>query len=114
FGTQGSQSLGVADAANASVAGAGSLTVDPASAPLLEAGDTLAAAQDTGLGPQSASYVATGSLSDGAAGDADVDLYSFVASAGATLTAATALPAGGVSADTVLRLFDAAGNEVAA
>ncbi len=43
----------------------------------------------------------------------DVDLYRFTANAGTTLTVRTSLPAGGVAMNTVIRLFNAIGVQLA-
>ncbi len=112
FGTTGSDTLQVADLANGSVAGSATLGVGAGTSPG-DVGDTLAAAQATGLGAASGSYVTVSSLGDGATSAADVDLYQFQASPGSALSAVTSLPAGGSPADTYLRLFDALGNELA-
>jgi hypothetical protein len=50
----------------------------------------------------------------GAAGSADVDMWSFQATAGSSVTASTSLPGGGAPMDTYMRLFDANGNQLAA
>jgi hypothetical protein len=76
------------------------------------AGDTLATAQATGLGPTDGTFGATASIGDGLYFNADVDLYQINAAAGQVLTAQTSLPAGGVAMDTILSVFDASGNRV--
>ncbi len=79
----------------------------------LDHGDALATALGTGLTTASPRSF-TEDLGDGAWGNKDVDIYKFTASAGDTLTAATALPTGGKAMDTYLRLFDASGVQLAA
>src|SRR5262249_28314683 len=80
----------------------------------LDHGDTLANAVDTGLSSAAARPVSfTEALGNGTRGAEDVDLYKFTASAGDRLAASTGLPTGGVPADTYLRLFDAAGGQLA-
>src|SRR3990172_4095360 len=77
-------------------------------------GDTLLAAEPTGVMPGGAAmYEIAKQIGDGPLGDRDVDLYRFQAQARSRLTAETSLPAGGAEMDTGLRLFDAAGNELA-
>ena len=78
-----------------------------------DAGDTLATATVTGLGPGTSSGTFTDSIWNALYGTKDVDLFSFQASKGMGLTATTSLPASGDSMDTMLRLFDASGNELA-
>src|SRR5262245_3212699 len=70
------------------------------------AGDTLATAQATALGPATGTFTATAKIGDGLYLGRDVDLYRLDAVAGQLLTATTALPSGGAAVDTVLRLFD--------
>jgi hypothetical protein len=76
------------------------------------AGDTLATAQLTGLGPANGSFGATAYIGDGLYLNRDVDLYRFDASAGQALIATTAPPPGGTAVDTLLSLFDASGSLV--
>ncbi|MBW3541030.1 MAG: pre-peptidase C-terminal domain-containing protein, partial [Planctomycetes bacterium] len=78
----------------------------------VDVGDTLIAADETGVGPGSGTFSATEELGDGATGNRDVDLFRFQASAGSTLTAETSQPSGAAAVDTVLRLFDSLGNEL--
>jgi hypothetical protein len=78
------------------------------------AGDTLATALNLGLPAAGGSAAAAGRIGDGAFGAMDVDFYSFQASAGSTVTLQTMQPAGAAAMDTYLRLFDAAGNLLAA
>jgi hypothetical protein len=76
-----------------------------------ETGNTLSDARAVDLGGQ---YVRDEALLVDAVGG-DQDLYKFTAAAGAVLTAETAKPPGkGNAANTYLRLFDAAGRELAA
>jgi subtilisin family serine protease/subtilisin-like proprotein convertase family protein len=79
----------------------------------LDHGDTLGTATVTSL-------VGTGNFSqplarigDGHFDGKDVDLYQFTAVANSVFTATTFQPTGGVAMDTVLRLFDNAGNPLA-
>jgi hypothetical protein len=78
-------------------------------------GDALTTAFQTGIGPGRLPnpFVRTAAIGDGLYASRDVDLYRFEASAGQTVTLATERPAGGTSMDTMLRLFDAAGNQLA-
>src|SRR5262249_39306151 len=79
-----------------------------------DAGDTLQAAVNTHIGPSVGTYTLPSEhLGDGTFGALDVDLYTFKAKAGQALTASTSPAAGGTSMDTILRLFDANGNELA-
>jgi hypothetical protein len=76
-------------------------------------GDTLATAFVTGLGPHKGRFATPGArIGDNQYLGRDVDLYRVDAVAGQTLTARTSLPPDGSYADTVLRLFDAAGTEL--
>ena len=80
----------------------------------LDHGDTLATALSTSLGSASGRPVVfTEEIGDGPWARKDVDLYKFTASAGDRLTAITALPTGGRTMDTYLRLFDSSGVELA-
>jgi hypothetical protein len=76
------------------------------------AGDTLATAQATNLGPTPGTFGATAKIGDGLYPDTDVDLYRVVASANQVLTATTSTPAGGAAMNPVLRVFDLAGNNL--
>jgi hypothetical protein len=77
------------------------------------AGDTLATANGTGLGPAGGSVTSRGHIGDGKFGSKDVDFYSFQAPAGSKVTIQTTQPAGGAAMDTYLRLFDAGGHQLA-
>jgi hypothetical protein len=77
-------------------------------------GDTLATALNTGVGPGVGSYFLPAEvLGNGPQGRKDVDIFRFQATAGQTVSIRTALPPNGKSADTELRLFDSAGNQLA-
>jgi hypothetical protein len=76
------------------------------------AGDTLATAQATNLGPTPGTFGVTAKIGDGLYPDQDVDLYRVVASANQVLTATTSTPTGGTAVTTVLRIFDLAGNNL--
>lgn len=76
-------------------------------------GDTLATAELTQLGPASGTYEIDSQLGDGPQAALDVDLFQFTATAGSTLRIETSALAGGTNVDTMLRLFDAAGTELA-
>src|SRR5262249_5187341 len=79
-----------------------------------DAGDTLQRALNTHLGPSAGTYTMLSEhLGHGSLGSLHVDLYKLKANAGEALTAATSPAVGGASMDTILRLFDAAGNELA-
>ena len=80
----------------------------------IDSGDTQAEARETGIGPAGGTFNSVESLGGGPSGNRDVDLFRFEAAAGHFLVAETSNPspsAGGV--DTVLRLFDDNGNEIA-
>jgi hypothetical protein len=112
FQTPGAQSLQVNDAINSIGSGPQSITVAQGSAPANVA-DTLATAQTTGLGPSSGSFTATTTLGDAGEGAADVDMFSFQGDLGSTLTAVASTPPGGMPMSNYLRLFNAAGTELA-
>lgn len=76
------------------------------------AGDTLATALDTGVGPTSAPYSTTAQIGDGLYLGKDVDVYKFTADPFQLLTVTTAQPAGGQAMTTYLRLFDATRTQV--
>jgi len=76
-------------------------------------GDSLVSAEPTLLEPSSGFYSIDTELGDGLHEALDVDLFQFSATAGSTVSIETSIISGGVSVDTVLRLFDAAGNELA-
>jgi subtilisin-like proprotein convertase family protein len=80
---------------------------------VLDAGDTLGTALLTGLGPAGGSFTHVEALGDGPFANRDVDLYRFQAAAGSRLTALTSQPPGGRSMDTILRLFNATGSQLA-
>ena len=83
-------------------------------APAADVGDTLKAALNTHLGPTAGTYTdLRDQIGDGKYGALDVDMFEFKANAGEALTATTLLPTGGTSMDTILRLFDANGNQLA-
>src|SRR5439155_1305602 len=76
-------------------------------------GDTLATALDTGLRSLGGTFSNTQVLGNGPFGTRDVDLYRLDVPANSVLRARTSLPAGGLSVDTILRLFDASGTPLA-
>lgn len=76
-----------------------------------ELNDTTLLATDTGIDTSGAATFEA-FVGDGAFGLRDVDLFRFVAGAGTTITASTTVTSGSVK--TVLRLFDATGNEIRA
>jgi hypothetical protein len=76
-------------------------------------GDTLATAVSTGLGAADGSYSHAAKIGDNWWEGKDVDIYSFQATAGQFLNASTSLPSGGSSMATIVRLFDANGNQLA-
>jgi hypothetical protein len=77
------------------------------------AGDTLATAQATGLGPTAGTFSATATIGDGLYPLKDVDLYKITASAGQILSAVTSLPTGGAPINGItMRLFDSTGNQL--
>jgi subtilisin family serine protease len=82
--------------------------------PPVEPGDTLATAVVglTAVAPDTASFA--GVIGDGTAGTGDIDCYSVVLDASQSLTATIRARADGSTLDSYLRLFDAAGNQVAA
>jgi subtilisin family serine protease len=81
------------------------------SSPPLEPNDSIAQATvvETSVGSESFE----GSVGDGAYGAADVDLFRVTLGAGQTLTADVAADSTGSSLDSYLRLFDAAGRQLA-
>ncbi len=76
-------------------------------------GDTLGTAQNTGIGVGGGTFTGTNRMWNVAYGLKHVGMYRFSAAAGGTLTTSTSLPAGGDSADTILRLFNSAGTQLA-
>ena len=83
-----------------------------------DVGDTLATARVTAMAapfPGDHIILPSSSIGDGTFDnkDVDVDLYQISGTAGSTFTAITSQPAGGDAMDTVLRLFNSAGVEVA-
>lgn len=77
-----------------------------------ELNDTQLLATETGIN-ETGSRTFNAGLGDGAFGLRDVDLYRFIAGSGTTITAAVTV-ASGSSVKSILRLFDAQGNEVRA
>ena len=78
------------------------------------AGDTLAAALVTNLGTGSGTYTLNRELlGNGPATTRDVDLFRFQAPVNARLTARTVYPGAGSQVNTVLRVFNAGGTEIA-
>ncbi len=77
--------------------------------------DTLVTALNTGMGPGTDSYQLNWEvLGNGAFSNRDVDLYRFTANVGMRFTATTSLPPGAnLSMDTIIRLFNSAGTEIA-
>ncbi len=81
---------------------------------LLDVGDTIGAALATGLGPPPGTYnLANELLGDGPFGDRDVDMYQFQANAGSRINVRTTGICSSFDNDTILRLFTAAGQELA-
>ncbi|HTM54138.1 MAG TPA: PQQ-dependent sugar dehydrogenase [Pirellulales bacterium] len=78
-----------------------------------DVGDTLATAQATGLGPASGTAQGSDAIGNGSFGTKDVDLFSFQAVAGSTITLQTSQPASSPTMDTFLRLFNSAGTQLA-
>jgi len=81
-----------------------------------DAGDTLATARGTHLLAPSAGahyIVSSAKIGDGAFSNKDVDLYKLTGTPGSSFTAVTSQPSGGAAMDTVLRLFNSAGGQVA-
>jgi Bacterial pre-peptidase C-terminal domain len=78
-----------------------------------DVGDTLATATATGLFPGGLFTEPFGVLGDGNAGDQDVDMFSLEATAGTVLMARTTLWPGGASMDTIIRLFNSTGAQLA-
>ena len=80
---------------------------------VLDAGDTLATAMATGIGPAPGNFrMYIELLGDGAQGNRDVDLYRFQAGAGSILTARTSPGVEPVPMDPIVRLFDSVGTEI--
>jgi hypothetical protein len=127
FTTTGTYYIGVSGFANfgynPNIGGSGSvgdtgdyrlvLTLDVPPPPPVDVPDTIATALNTGLGPASGTFTRDDQVGNGPFGTRDVDIYRFEAFAGATFRALTALPPGGRSMDTILRLFDANGSQLA-
>ncbi len=81
---------------------------------VLDVGDTLALSLATNLGPAPGTYTMLSEpLGDNAFGPRDVDMYRFTAAVGSILTARSSPAVFGPTMDPLLRLFDAAGNELA-
>jgi hypothetical protein len=81
--------------------------------PIADVGDTIGTAQPTGVGPGTGFYTNTNAIWNTTYGRKDVDIYSFFGVAGSSVTLQTFLPTGGQSMDTILRLFDPTGTQVA-
>src|SRR5262249_21829121 len=77
------------------------------------AGDSIATAQATNLGPSDGTFSATTKIGDGLYPLKDVDLYQFNPSAGQVITAQTSVLSGVTFFLPILRLFDSAGNQLA-
>src|SRR5262249_46290216 len=78
------------------------------------AGDTIATAQATNLGPTDGSFSTTAHIGDRLYPLQDVDLYRIDAAAAQFLSPVTALPTGGTPITyTTLRLFDSSGTQLA-
>jgi len=82
----------------------------------IDVGDTLANAWDTQIGPHPVGqpFVMDQAIGNGLAAESDVDLYRFEASEHTQAVIALTPQPDGQSMDTMLRLFDATGNELAA
>lgn len=79
-----------------------------------DVGDDISTALVTGLGSAPGAYtMPIERLGDGAYGANDVDLYRIEALRGQLFTAITSYPGTGLGADTILRLFDASGRQLA-
>jgi hypothetical protein len=79
-----------------------------------DVGDDISTALVTGLGSGPGTYtMPIERLGDGSYGANDVDLYRIEALRGQIFTAIASYPGSGVVADTILRLFDASGRQVA-
>ncbi len=76
-------------------------------------GDTLMTSKDTGIGMAGGTYTVREVVGNGPFFDFDVDIVQLTALAGAIVTAETSAVEGGAPADTILRLFDASGTELA-
>lgn len=127
FGSSGTYYVGVSSAANPNynprIAGSGysywsspdyKLTLNVANPAPDDEGDTRADALATGLGPADGTYSHDTQIGNGLNLGKDVDFYAFTATAGQVVTARAATPPGGNYLGTYLRLYDSAGNEVAA
>ena len=81
-----------------------------------EVGDTLATARVTQLASPAAGdhlIIPSSTIGDGAFANRDVDIYQITGVPGSTFTVTTSQPSVGTSMDTVLRLFNSAGAQVA-
>ena len=77
-------------------------------------GDDLTSAKETQIDPDSGgTYSVAGKIGDGLFGTRDVDLFRFTTNAATTLSVMTSYPGSGASMDTMLRVFDDAGNQIA-
>ena len=79
-------------------------------------GDTLATARLTrldGSGPGDHYVVSSATIGDGTYGTREVDLYKLTATAGSSITAITSRPWTVIAMDTVLRLFNSRGTQLA-
>ena len=115
FAANGTWSLFVRDdvgGLSGSIAGGWKLSVFTG-APPSDVPDTIGTALNTGMGPGAGTYTNTTVIGDGTFTTRDVDMYAFQATAGQTLVASTAFPGSGTSMDTYLRLFNAAGTQLA-
>ncbi len=80
----------------------------------LDVGNTIVTAQNTGLGIAGGTVQVREFIGNGVFASKDVDIYSFQAVAGSKITLRTSKPGDSPSMDTYLRLFNAAGNQLAA
>src|SRR5262249_57765632 len=78
-------------------------------------GETIATALPTGLGRNGKKTfnLSQATIGDGVYGSRDQDLFQIQATAGQTFNAAVDLPKGSTLGSATIRLFDAAGNELA-
>lgn len=78
-----------------------------------DVGDTRATSLNTGIGIGGGSFAYNNSMWSVLYGRRDVDIYNVSVIGGAVIDARTSLPSGGVSMDTYMRFFNAAGTQVA-
>ena len=85
----------------------------PPSSPRSGTWATPSGLENSFVGPSTGSNSFINPIWNSAFGTRDVDFYKFQATAGSTVTLVTSLPTNGSAMDTILRLFDASGSQLA-